>query len=268
MKPPDIDQLRAYWNAYASVIQNTIEPATLLLARAVMAHLRLDEAGAVLEVGTGTGAAAEVTHGLMPRGARLVATDLSPNMVERARARLPAEVEVDEVNCEDLPYDSGSFDRLLCNLAVMLTPEPDKAFAEAHRVLCPGGIAGWSVWGRSEQSHMFTLPARVAQTVGLELPSRRSNFHLGDRARLRERVAAHGFEPVVVWHQAMMPCWRDGGHFADLILTTPRWTEITDSHPEPIRRAFRDELVRLADELIQAGEPIGLDALIVIAHRA
>ena len=88
MKLPEIDDLRAHWNAFAEAFERAIEPTTLLLARAVMAHLRLGDARAVLEVGTGPGAATVAMHENLPEGARLVATDLSPSMVALARAKV------------------------------------------------------------------------------------------------------------------------------------------------------------------------------------
>lgn len=267
MKPPTLDDLRAYWGAYASIFERALESSTVLLARALMAHLHLSEARAVLEVGSGPGAAAAVLHQELPAGARLVVTDLSPDMLARARARLPDPVEVSEANCEELPYGDGSFDRLLANLILMLTPDPARALAEAHRVLQPGGLAAWSVWGRQDLSHMFTIPPRAAERVGIPLPPRRSNFYLGDREALRERVASHGFDRVLAWYQPMMPGWRDGQSFADITLATPRWQQCVADQPEAKVVALRDEIARMADERLAAGEAIGLDALIVVARR-
>lgn len=267
MQRPELDDLRAYWNAYASIFEEAIESSTVLVAHTLIAHLRLGEARAAIDAGTGPGAAALAMHERLPRGARLVATDLAPSMVARARARLPAEIEVAEANIEELPYDDGAFDRLLCNLTLMLTADPDRALAEAHRVLCPGGMAAWSVWGRPELSHMFTIPPQAAQRAGIELPPQRSNFHLGSRDALRERVARNGFTRVIAWYQAMMPHWRDSRHFADVTLAMPRWRGAVEGRPPALMQAFRTELMRLADERLDAGEPLGLDTLIVIAER-
>lgn len=263
----DIDAVRAHWDAYASFFEEFLEPATVLLAQALLAHLRLADARAVLEVGTGPGAAALHAHRALRPDARMVAVDLAPAMVARARARLPESIDVRVADCEELPFEDASFDRLFANLTFMLVPDPDRALAEAYRVLAPGGIAAFSVWGRPEHSHMFSLPMKAAKNADIDIPPSRSNFHLGDRDALRARVARHGFEQVVTWYQAMIPDWRDSARFADMSMKTPRWVANLAGQPEDRIESFRRELVRLADERLAAGEPIGLDALVVVARR-
>ena len=269
------DDLRRYWNDYAHLFADEIAQNTVLLGRVLISHLRLDQARAILEVGAGPGNSARVVAEQMPSDARLVVTDLSPAMLEFARDSLARvvqsrsiAVEVETANCEELPYPDGSFDRILGNLCLMLVDDPDRALAEAHRVLEPGGIAAWSVWGRPEHSHMFTIPGRAAKIAGIALPEgRRSNFHLGDRDSLRQRIESHGFGPTIAWYQAMIPDVRDGARYADLTLRTPRWRGILAGQPEDQVAEFRRQLAISADELLARGQGIGLDALIVIAHK-
>lgn len=264
----DVDELRAHWDAFASLFEARFERATVHLVRTLCTHLRVAEAEAVLEVGAGAGGGACALSQELPAGARLVVTDIAPNMVARARARLPAEVEVIEANAEALPFAAGSFDRLLGNLNLMLVLDPDRALAEAHRVLRPGGLAAWSVWGRAEPSSMFLLPGMAAERAGVVLPeSKRSNFHLGDREALRARLEGHGFGRVLAWYQAMTLPVRDGAEFADLMLETPRWQKNLAGQPAARLAALRTEMAALADAQLAAGKPIMLEALMVVAER-
>lgn len=264
----DLDELRTHWDAFASLFEDTFERVTVHLVQTLCAHLRLEDAVAAIEVGAGAGAGARVLHAALPAGARLVVTDIAPNMVARARDRLPDGVEVMEANAEALPFAAGTFDRLLANLNLMLVMDPDQALAEAHRVLRPGGWAAWSVWGRPEPSTLFTLPGVAAERVGIALPaSARSNFHLGDREALRARLAGRGFGRVLSWHQPMTLPVRDGVAFAELTLATPRWQKHLAGVPDEQVDALRRELAALTDAQLAAGTPIMLDALLVVAER-
>jgi SAM-dependent methyltransferase len=149
----------------------------------------------------------------------------------------------------------------------MLVLDPDRALAEAHRVLQPGGVAVWSVWGRPEHSPIFTLPLQAAARVGLVLPESRSNFHLGERAALRVRAQAHGFRHVLAWYQTAVPDTRDGDSFAELTLRMPRWQKILAGKPADLVAAMQRELASLADAWLAHGEPIGLDALLLVARK-
>jgi ubiquinone/menaquinone biosynthesis C-methylase UbiE len=91
----------------------------------------------VLDLGTGTGAAARLVAGLFP-DADVVGADLSERMVAEARRLLPADlagrVRFEVADASALPYESAAFD--LVTLSNMIP-----FFDELTRVLAPGGQA-------------------------------------------------------------------------------------------------------------------------------
>jgi len=269
MSDMDLDTLRERWDTFAPMFAERMEPRTLQLARVLAAQLFLQDAKAVLEVGAGAGGAAQVLWEAMSDDARLVVTDLSPAMLEIARSVLPPEVEVMEANAEALQFEDASFDRYLANLNVMLVPDPDRALDEATRVLQPGGLAAWSVWGRPEHSLMFTIPPQAAERVGIQLPEvPRSNFHMGDRDAFRERVRERGFDRVLAWYSPLTLDLRSGLDLANTLLETPRWQESLEGVPAEKVAALRLEIARQADASLDAGVPVGLEALMVVARKA
>jgi SAM-dependent methyltransferase len=90
----------------------------------------------VLDVGCGTG---RLAVALAERAlARVWGVDSEPRMLEVARRQLPPGVGLREGRAEALPFKDGWFDRVVYWLAIHLVDRP-AAFAEAARVLAPGG---------------------------------------------------------------------------------------------------------------------------------
>ncbi len=95
--------------------------------------------GRVLELGAGTGL--NITH-YPPAVGELVLSEPEPEMVARLRRRslvshLPTEVV--QASAEDLPFDAGSFDTVVCTFMLCTVPNPTRALVEAQRVLSEGG---------------------------------------------------------------------------------------------------------------------------------
>src|ERR1044072_2262913 len=85
----------------------------------------------VLDVGSGPG---YVSAGAAKRGAKTTGLDFSSQMVGVAQRMFPA-VEFREGDAQKLPFDDGSFDRVVANFALLHLAEPERACAEACRVL-------------------------------------------------------------------------------------------------------------------------------------
>lgn len=86
----------------------------------------------VLDVGTGTGSAAEALAARWP-SARITGVDLSEAMIERARAKsLPDRVDFRVADAAALPFADGEFDLVTHNNVPVF-------LGEVARVLAPGG---------------------------------------------------------------------------------------------------------------------------------
>jgi SAM-dependent methyltransferase len=90
----------------------------------------------VLDVGCGTGTLA--VQLAEQYACKVWGVDASPEMLDVARAKVPAGVGVKLGRAEDLPFKDGWFERAVASLAVHLWDRP-RAFAEIARVLAPGG---------------------------------------------------------------------------------------------------------------------------------
>lgn len=116
--------------------------------------------GDVLEVAVGTGR--NFAH--YPEGVRLTGFDLSPAMVELARARaeeLGLDVRLDEADATHLPYVAESFDTVVCTFSLCAIPDPHRAVFEMRRVLRPGGKLVLVEHVRSDRLPVFLLQMAV-----------------------------------------------------------------------------------------------------------
>jgi SAM-dependent methyltransferase len=87
----------------------------------------------------------------LPSSVAITATDLVPGMLERARQQGTSRgVTWDVADALTLPYDDASFDVVVCQFGAMFFPDKVDAFAEAARVLRPGGRFELTVWDRIE----------------------------------------------------------------------------------------------------------------------
>jgi len=99
-------------------------------------------------------------------GASVVASDISPGMVERGKARSEAEgydVEWTEADVEDLPFEDGRFECVGSVFGAVMAPRPEVVARELFRVARPGntvGIAAWVPDGISQR--MFAIGRKYA----------------------------------------------------------------------------------------------------------
>ncbi len=91
--------------------------------------------GTALDTACGTGRHAAYLASL---GHRVIGVESSPQMLDRARAKVPT-AELYQADLHDVPLGDDSVDLVVCGLAVMHIPDLAPAFAEFTRVLRPNG---------------------------------------------------------------------------------------------------------------------------------
>ncbi|WP_328753510.1 class I SAM-dependent methyltransferase [Streptomyces sp. NBC_00285] len=99
----------------------------------------------VLELAAGTGALTSALLTAVPT-ASVVATDLNEAMVTAGSAR-ESRADWRQADAQELPFEDGSFDLVLCQFGVMFFPDRAAAYSEVGRVLAPQGRFLFNSWG-------------------------------------------------------------------------------------------------------------------------
>jgi len=155
--------------------------------------------GDLLETAAGTGRVTRALAQAAP-GARITATDLNLAMLEKARQVVPAaNVAWREADAQALPFADAAFDAVVCQFGVMFYPDRAAGYAEARRVLRPGGRYVFSVWDALETNDLSLIAQeRLAARFPDDPPNflRRTPFGHADKAVLEREAKAGGFAAV------------------------------------------------------------------------
>ena len=132
----------------------------------------------VLELACGTGRVTRRLRAALPASAALVATDLFEPMLEHAQASVAQPgIEWRQADIEDLPFEDGEFDVVVCQFGLMFLPDKVQGFREIRRVLADGGTFLANVWqSKDDNPHTLVIEELLLRTFPddpprfLELP--------------------------------------------------------------------------------------------------
>ena len=155
----------------------------------------------VLDLASGSGQPALTAAAMVRPGGRVVASDISPQMLEVVQRRAAAagldNVETQLMDIEHLQFPDGSFDAVTCRWGYMFCPDLVKAFRESKRVLKPNGRLTFAVWGPPARNPW--LGTFVSGLNELSLPLANSDpdalgpFRLSQGARLEGLLRETGW---------------------------------------------------------------------------
>jgi SAM-dependent methyltransferase len=120
----------------------------------------------VLETAAGTGVVTRALSRVLPTSCVIVATDLNQPMLDRAAAIGTAHpVQWQQADALQLPFDDASFDVVVCQFGVMFFVDKAHAYAQARRVLRPGGAFVFNAWDRIEDNQFADVVTQALATL-------------------------------------------------------------------------------------------------------
>jgi len=195
----------------------------------------------IVDLGTGTGHLSKALAQRYKR-ARIIATDLAPNMLRAARrhaaplARLLHRQSFVCGDAERLPFASQSVDMIFSNLTLQWCSDLDKVFAEFRRLLKPGGLALFSTFGPDTLKELRDSWAAADQSTSSHRPplsprerARGEGSSIQDASPSTPNAKGIGKGPAAVHVGAFIDMHDIGdallcSGFADPVMDTERFT--------------------------------------------
>jgi ubiquinone/menaquinone biosynthesis C-methylase UbiE len=244
------------------VLARRLEPA----AGALLDACAVSAGQEVLDVGAGNG---NFALACAREGASVVASDISPGMIERGRARTEAEgfdIEWVEADVEALPFEDARFDCAGSVFAAFFAPRPEVAAAELFRVVRPGNTVGLTAW--TPEGFFGALQAVVQRYVsvpdGFPLPQ-----EWGDEETARARL--DGLAGNVEIERRVLALTADSpeAYAEEFAATAPTFAAAKKRLEEQEVEQLRRDLTELAREWGGGDGPISIDAeyLVIVARK-
>ena len=152
----------------------------------------------VLELACGTG---RLTNHLLeltdPKGT-ITAIDIDPGMLAVSKDKVKdTRVEWHMQDAQDLSFTDSVFDLVVCQFGVMFFPDKTKAFAEAYRVLKPGGLFVFNIWDELSYNPGSGLMQDILKEILLDdAPDFKVSgpFSFNNKIVIRQMLETAGFE--------------------------------------------------------------------------
>jgi SAM-dependent methyltransferase len=181
------------WERVAGKYDATWSSSTRQFIGPLLDSANVSATMSVLDVGCGPG---YVSAAALERGATPIGLDFSQEMIAIAKRLFP-KIEFRQGDAQNLPFDDASFDRVVANFALLHLAKPERAMAEANRVLKPGGRVGFTTWAKVSENPFVKLVDDAIQAhanVDVNLPPGPPFYLFENETEFRKALERAGFD--------------------------------------------------------------------------
>jgi ubiquinone/menaquinone biosynthesis C-methylase UbiE len=202
------------WERVADKYDSVWAPLTRQFIPSLLADASVSAGTLVLDVACGPGyvSAAAKRFGAVPTG-----IDFSEKMVGIAKGMFPG-IRFRQGDAQDLPFEDGSFDRVLMNFGLLHVSRPEKACTEACRVLKRGGKFGFTVWAGPERNpgaKIVNDAIEAYANLDVGLPAGPPKYLYGAPEECRQALKRAGFDGTSMSYETRTVEWHlpDAGYY-------------------------------------------------------
>jgi ubiquinone/menaquinone biosynthesis C-methylase UbiE len=218
-----VAEVRDAWNKIAAGYDRTNTPTQMWLADEGLRRVGVRSGMQFLDVAAGSGALSIPAARL---GAQVLATDLSPVMLDLLDARARKEglrIETRVMDGHALELEDNTFDVAGSQFGVMLFPDMPRGIREMMRVTKPGGHVLMNVYGDPHKIEFFGFFVGAIQSVipsfeGPPMEPLPLPFQLQNPERLRQELAKAGFKAIRVETITERTEFHSGEHLWDWLV--------------------------------------------------
>jgi SAM-dependent methyltransferase len=227
----------------------------------------------VLDVAAGYGNPSLTAAAVAGAEGKVVATDISPEMLAYGRERAAAagleNVEFVASEAASLDFPPGSFDAALSRFGIIFEPEAEAAAARVRSFLDPGSKMVISSWGPPERVPFIAVPMGTAmRTLGVDPPPPGTPGPLSrpTREALGGLLEGGGFSEVEVEETEVAFEWESPREFVDMVKDTvpPLVALIAKHEPDDPEKAW-DAILGAVEERAADDGTVTFSNLVLLA---
>jgi len=190
------------WHRWAPLLNRWLGPAT----ETMLDLCEIKDGCRVLDVAAGAGEQSIAAAKRVGVSGRVLATDLSPEILEYAKtsARLEGfdNIQTQVADGENLlEIQAAPFDAVISRVGLIYFPDQQKALAGMKHQLKAGGKIGAIVYSTAANNAFFSLPVSIIRrraNLPAPLPGQPGPFSLGGEGALQKSLADAGFKHIEV----------------------------------------------------------------------
>jgi ubiquinone/menaquinone biosynthesis C-methylase UbiE len=244
-----------YFEPYAIEVANRINTSRISIA---------------LEIAAGTGRVTRHIRQHIPADARLIASDISDQMLAVAKKKLKEfEIEWQIIDAQQLPFADHSIDLVVCCFGYMFVSDKQKAFAEAFRVLKPGGQFLLTTWDKLE-NNMASFCARSIATKYLDAPLSESYnlpTSMHNEADIKSLLHNAGFTKILIEKVKLLSHSATAKEAATGLTKGGFYDELSNRNPDWINEIRANLEKELAEKFGDSPVQVPMSALICEAVK-